>query len=160
MKKEKVIPKKNYLYLLLMFLIVICLTLFIFNMNYKIKNKKLENSYLNGYVSEININEVNNVLSESNSDLFILITKTNDEKVYKFESDLKKIIKKYDLRDSFIYIVNDDIETVNKKFGSDIKKIPAIIYYNNGEYVKTIDSSNNLITSDDFQKLLDEYEVD
>ena len=159
MKKERVIPKKNYFYLIIMILVVVFLTLFIFNMNDKIQNKKLENSYLNGYVNEIGINEVNNVLSEPSSDLFILITKVNDEKVYKFESDLKKVIKKYDLRDNFIYMVNNDIVDINKKFGSDIKAIPAIIYLKNGEFIKSIDSKDNLLSSGDFQKLIDEYEV-
>lgn len=159
MKKERVIPKKNYIYLIIMILVVVFLTLFIFNMNDKIQNKKLETSYLNGYINEININEVNNILSEPSSDLFILITKVNDEKVYKFESDLKRIIKKYDLRDNFIYMVNNDMDVINNKFGSNIKEVPAIIYYKNGEFIKSIDSKDGLLTGGDFQKLIDEYEV-
>ena len=35
MKKERVVPKKNYLYLLLMIVGVVVLTLFIFNLNNK-----------------------------------------------------------------------------------------------------------------------------
>ena len=40
MKKERVVPKKNYLYLLLMIVGVVVLTLFIFNLNNKYQNRK------------------------------------------------------------------------------------------------------------------------
>ena len=89
--------------------------------------------------------------------LFILVTKTNDDSVHKLESELKKIIKKYDLRDNFIYVVYDNnIKEINDKLGSKISRVPAIIYYRNGEFIKSID--NNL-SGGEFQKLLDEYEV-
>ena len=160
MKKERVVPAKNYFYLFVMILIVVLLTLFIFNLNDKIHNKRLQTSYLDGYVNEININEVDNVLSEPSSDLFVLITKTNDESVYKFETNLKKIIKKYDLRDNFIYVVyNNNLKEINSIFGSDIKEVPAIIYFKNGEFIKSIDSESRVLSVGDFQKILDEYEV-
>ena len=161
MKKEKVIPKKNYFYLFIMILVVVLLTIFIFATRNKINNKRLESSYLEGYINEISLSEVNSVLSEPSSDLFVLITKVKDPNVYKFERDLKKVIKKYDLRDNFIYVIYDNnLKEINSKFGSDINKVPAIIYIKNGEFVKSVDSKNEIINIGNFQQLLDEYEVE
>ena len=163
MKNERVVPKINYLYLILMIISIVLITFFIFGINDKVQNKKLETSYLEGYINEVSISELLNVLSEPSSELFILVTKTNDESVYKFETELKKIIKKYDLRDNFIYIDSSNNETavnrINNILNSDIKTIPAIIYIKNGEFVKNIDSSVNILNGGDFEKLLDEYEV-
>ena len=163
MKNERVVPKINYLYLILMIISIVLITFFIFGINDKVQNKKLETSYLEGYINEVSFSELLNVLSEPSSELFILVTKTNDESVYKFETELKKIIKKYDLRDNFIYIDSSNNETVvnriNNILNSDIKTIPAIIYIKNGEFVKNIDSSVNILNGGDFEKLLDEYEV-
>ena len=163
MKKERVIPKKNYFYLLIMILIVVLLTFIIFGINDKYQNRKLEVSYLDGYVNQISLSEVSNVLAEPSSELFILVTKTGDEYIHKLESDLKKIIKKYDLRDNFIFIDYTDSENnlkdLNEALSSDISNIPAIVYIKNGETVKSIDSENDLLNVGDFEKLLDEYEV-
>ena len=163
MKKERVVPKKNYFYLSLMILFVVLLTLSVFSINDKYQNKKLERSYLDGFISKISSNEIYNVTSETNGDFFILITKTNDESVYKFETSLKKLINKYNLRDNFIYINSTEdiscIDRVNKLFNTNIVEAPAIIFVKNGDFVKSIDSTSGILTSGDFQKLLDEYEV-
>lgn len=163
-KNERVVPKKNYLYLLLMIVLVIFVTFFIFEMNEKYQERKLETSYLSGYVSEVNVSDLNNILTEPSSELFILVTKTGSEEVYKLENNLKKVINNHDLRDNFIYIdytdKEDNIKELNEIVGGDINKIPAIVYYKNGEYVKTIDSSSVLLDSGEFEKLLDEYEVE
>ena len=163
MKKERVVPKKNYIYLFIMLLFVVIITFMIFGINDKYQNKKLESSYLDGYINQVNLNEISNVLSEASSELFILVTKTNNEDIYQFESDLKKVINKYDLRDNFIFIDYTDSENklniLNETLGSDVNSIPAIIYLKNGEFIKSIDSRDNMLNSGDFEKLLDEYEV-
>ncbi len=161
MKKERVVPKKNYLYLLIMIISVVFVTFLIFEINEKYQSRKLESSYLDGYVNKISLNEVNDILTEPSSEMFILVTKTNDEEVYNFEVELAKVIKKNDLRDNFIYIdfTDGDIAELNKMLGSNISSIPAIIYLRNGEFVKNIDSSISKLKVADFQQLLDEYEV-
>lgn len=160
-KNEREVPKKNYLMLLLMIIFVVVITFVIFDINDKYQSRKLENSYLAGYISEVNVNDLNNILTEPSSELFILVTKTGEEDVYNFEIDLKKVINKYDLRDNFIYInyTDEDLNELNKVLGSDITTIPAVIYFKNGDYVKSIDSSSSMLNSGDFEKLLDEYEV-
>lgn len=162
MGKERVVPKKNYFYLLLMIIGVVVITFIIFGINAKYQNKKLENSYLSGYINQIKVEEIDNILTEPNSDMFVLVTKTDDDNTYNFESDLKKIIKKKDLRDNFMFIdytSNNNYDIINKKFKSNIKSVPAIIYIKNGEFVKSIDSSEHMLNVGDFEKLLDEYEV-
>jgi len=162
--KERVIPKKNYLYLLIMFVVVVFLTFIIFDINKKYQTRKLEESYLEDYLNEISANELKTILTEPSSEQFILITKTNNEDIYNFEIELKKTIKKKDLRDNFIYLdytdKENEISKLNKILKSEIKTIPAIVYLKNGEIKKTIDSSNNLLTIGDFEKLLEEYEVE
>ena len=53
-KQERVVPKKNYLYLLIMLFAVVFVTFFIFEMNKDYQSRKLEVSYLNGFIGIIN----------------------------------------------------------------------------------------------------------
>ena len=162
-KKDRVVPKKNYLYLLIMIVLVVIITLSIFNINNKYQERKLEQSYFDGYLNEIAIEELNTILTEPNSEQFILITKTEDEEVYDFEVNLKKIIKKKDLRDNFIYInygEEENLDELNKVLETKLKKLPAIVYLKNGELMKAIDSTENILQASEFDKLLEEYEVE
>ena len=161
-KQERVVPKKNYLYLLIMLFAVVFVTFFIFEMNKDYQSRKLEVSYLNGFINEVNINDINNILIEPSSDLFIFVTKVNDENVYELERDIKKVIKEKDLRDNFFYInySDKDINSLNKILGSDIKTIPALVYFKNGEYIKSVDSSKDMLNVGDLSQILDQYEVE
>ena len=161
-KNERVVPVKNYIYLLIMIIVVVALTFLIFNINKNYQTKKLETSYLANYLTVVKTEELSNILSEPSSELFIFVTKTNDENVFNLETDLKKVIKKHDLRDNFIlldYTNESNVEELNKILKSDIETIPAIIYIKNGEFIKSIDSKESLLKSSDFEKMLDEYEV-
>ncbi len=161
-KNERVVPIKNYIYLLIMIIVVVSLTFLIFNINKNYQTEKLETSYLANYLTVVKTEELSNILSEPSSELFIFVTKTNDENVFNLEKDLKKIIKKHDLRDNFIlldYTDESNVEELNKILKSDIETIPAIIYIKNGEFIKSIDSKESLLKSSDFEKMLDEYEV-
>ncbi len=161
-KNERVVPIKNYIYLLIMIIVVVALTFLIFNINKNYQTKKLETSYLANYLTVVKTEELSNILSEPSSELFIFVTKTNDENVFNLEKNLKKIIKKHDLRDNFIlldYTDESNVEELNKILKSDIETLPAIIYIKNGEFIKSIDSKESLLKSSDFEKMLDEYEV-
>ncbi len=161
-KNERVVPVKNYIYLLIMIIVVVALTFLIFNINKNYQTKKLETSYLANYLTVVKTEELSNILSEPSSELFIFVTKTNDENIFNLETDLKKVIKKHDLRDNFIlldYTNESNVEELNKILKSDIETIPAIIYIKNGEFIKSIDSKESLLKSSDFEKMLDEYEV-
>jgi len=162
-KNEKDIPKKNYLYLIIMIVAVVFVTFMIFEINKDYQNRKLETSYLENYISEVKLEDLKNILTEPSSELFIFVTKTNDEAVYNLESDLKKVIKRYDLRDNFIYIdyteSENNLNELNKVFGSELKTIPALLYFKNGELAKSVDSSIDMLNSTDLEQILDEYEV-
>ena len=129
-KNERVVPIKNYIYLLIMIIVVVALTFLIFNINKNYQTEKLETSYLANYLTVVKTEELSNILSEPSSELFIFVTKTNDENVFNLEKDLKKIIKKHDLRDNFIlldYTDESNVEELNKILKSDIETLPAII---------------------------------
>ena len=161
-KNERVVPIKNYIYLLIMIIVVVSLTFLIFNINKNYQTEKLETSYLANYLTVVKTEELSNILSEPSSELFIFVTKTNDENIFNLETDLKKVIKKHDLRDNFIlldYTNESNVEELNKILKSDIETIPAIIYIKNGEFIKSIDSKESLLKSSDFEKMLDEYAV-
>ena len=162
-KKDRVVPKRNYLYLLIMIVLVVIITISIFNINNKYQERRLEQSYFEGYLNEVSLKELNTILTEPNSEQFILVTKIEDEKIYDFEVELKKIIKKKDLRDNFIYLEynnEEDLNELNKILKTKIKVLPAIVYIKNGELKKTIDSSESLLQASEFDKLLEEYEVE
>ena len=163
-KKDRVVPKKNYLYLLLMIVLVVVITFSITNINKKYQERSLEQSYFDGYINEISTNELNTILTEPSSEQFILITKTNNEEVFDFEVELKKIIKRKDLRDNFIYLdytnKENELNELNNILNANIKNIPAIIYIKNGELMKIIESEKDILRAEEFDKLLDEYEVE
>ena len=161
--KKRVVPKKNYIKLLIMLVLVVVITLLIANISSRYNVNKLTQSYLYEYINDVNITELKNVLTEPSSELFILVTRTNDESVYKFEKDLKKLIKNNELRDNFIYIdytnKENKMDELNKVLGDDIKTLPAVLYYKDGEFIKSIDSTDRLINVGDVQQILDNYEV-
>lgn len=161
---KRVVPRKNYLYLLIMLIIVVFITFSIVKIGKYYDEKKLEKSYFDGYISEVTLKDMKNILTEPSSEMFIIITEVNNEEIYRQEKDIKKVIKKRDIRDNIMFIDytdnKNDLSELNKVLGSNIKSIPAIIYYKNGELIKTIDSSNGLLNAFEFEKLLDSYEVE
>lgn len=161
---KRVVPRKNYLYLLIMLVLVVTITFGIVNISKYYDEKKLEESYLSGYISEVTLEDMRNILTEPSSEMFIIVTEINNESVYNTEKDIKKVIKRRDIRDNMMFInytdSKDDLTELNKVLKSDIKSIPAIIYYKNGEVVTSIDSYNGLINAGEFEKLLDSYEVE
>jgi len=161
---KRVVPRKNYLYLLIMLVLVVTITFGIVNISKYYDEKKLEESYLSGYISEVTLEDMRNILTEPSSEMFIIVTEINNESVYNTEKDIKKVIKRRDIRDNMMFInytdSKDDLTELNKVLKSDIKSIPAIVYYKNGQVVTSIDSTNGLINAGEFEKLLDSYEVE
>lgn len=153
---------------------IILLLVFAVAYVYKVdKNKKLETYHTSYLVStgtvnlEIkNIEEVNQVLAESPTEYFVLITYTDNEDTYKLETGLKTIIDKYKLSDSFYYfnakdMINEDnyITRLNNAFNTDkIEKVPIILYYKDGIIIDTVKRhDSNIINASDFQHILDMY---
>ncbi len=162
---------KNFLIILGVVLLLILVIFYIYRVNKTNETEKYSTSYLvsTGTVSlEIkNLDEVNQILTESPNEYFVLITYTGDKDTYKLETGLKTIIDKYKLSDSFYYInvkdmLNEDnyLTRLNNAFETDkITKVPVILYYKDGKVVNIVHrNDNNVINAGDFQKLLDIYE--
>lgn len=154
-------------------LLIILLVIYIYRWQDVKDKEKYMNSYLldSGTISlEIkNLDEVNQILSESPTEYFVLVTYTNDKDTYNLEKGLKDIIDNYKLSDSFYYLNIESIKEednyltrINNAFNTDmIKAVPVILYYRDGEIVDTVRrNDDNCINAADFQKLLDIYDYE
>lgn len=175
-KKNNYIPSKNYLIALFISFFAIFLTYYIFSWYNVYQDKKYEESYListNTISLEVNdIKEIENTFTEAPSEYFVYIGYRNDEEVYKLEKNLKKVIDKYNLNDSFYYIDVTDLkedETYLEKLNDALKleenkieKVPTIIYFKDGKVSKDAiitREDDNIMNVGDFEKLLEIYEL-
>ena len=171
----KNVSTRNYLIAIILVVAVILLTWYGFKWYSLIEGNKVSNSYLlkeKVLTNEIkNIDEVIDVLSETPNTYFIFISYTGDEEVYNLEKDLSSTIKEYNLENKIYYLnitdIKDDdnvLDKINSSLGLTDRKvtqIPTIIYYNNGKVVDIIKrQDNNIMTSGDFKKLLDVYQIE
>ena len=157
---NKKIPKKNYYYYVLMIIASTLLTLLGFKISRDINSAKIENGYLKGFITEIKISELDSILSEPSTDMFILITKTNDKEIYNIEKRIKDVLIKYGVKDNFLYIVsNGNTSDINKRLDIDIQDLPTILYYRNGQIIKTISNKDGIDIVGELEKIIDEYEV-
>lgn len=171
---EKKINPKNYLYAFLILAGSIIIAFYIFSW-YRVKQEeKLMVSYLlssKTIESKIdNLDSISQILEETPSSYFIYFGYTKDKDVYNLETNLKRVIDKYKLNDSFYYVdvteMMDDkdlIDNINKKLNIKLENVPAIIYVNNKEIKDSdiLDGVNEtMLKSSDLEKLLDVYDYD
>lgn len=167
---KHIFSQKNILIIVCIVLALILVIFYGYRVNKLKETDTLSKSYLldSGTVSlEIkNLDEVNQILAESPTEYFVLISYTGNKDTYKLENGLKRILDKYKLNDSFYYlnvksIMDEDnyLNRLNNAFNTDkIKKVPTILYYKNGKIVDVVTrNDNNIINAGDFQKLLDIY---
>ena len=167
---KHIFSQKNILIIVCIVLALILVIFYGYRVNKLKETDTLSKSYLldSGTVSlEIkNLDEVNQILAESPTEYFVLISYTGNKDTYKLENGLKIILDKYKLNDSFYYlnvknIMDEDnyLNRLNNAFNTDkIKKVPTILYYRNGKIVDVVTrNDNNIINAGDFQKLLDIY---
>lgn len=170
--KQKVF-RKRIVIILVIILAFILLGLYIYRWQQVKDEERLSTSYLlsSGTVSlEIkNLDEVSQILSESPTEYFVLITYTGNEDAYDLETGIKPIIDDYKLSDSFYYlniesIMDSDnyLTRLNNAFNTDeISTVPIILYFKDGELIDTVTrDDDNVINAGDFQKLLDIYEYE
>lgn len=167
------ISQRN-IYIIIGIVIVLAVVGFYFFRLQQTRNEeKLNSSYLisSGTVSlEIkNLDEVSQILLESSTEYFVLITYTGNEDTYNLEEGIKTIIDDYKLSDSFYYlniesIMDSDnyLTRLNSAFNTDkITTVPIILYFKDGELIDTVTRDDaNIINAGDFQKLLDIYEYE
>ena len=167
---KHIFSQKNILIIVCIVLALILVIFYGYRVNKLKETDTLSKSYLldSGTVSlEIkNLDEVNQILAESPTEYFVLISYTGNKDTYKLENGLIRILDKYKLNDSFYYlnvknIMDEDnyLNRLNNAFNTDkIKKVPTILYYRNGKIVDVVTrNDNNIINAGDFQKLLDIY---
>ena len=170
-KTKNIFTTKSVIVIISCFLLLILAITYIYRVNKLNETEKYCTSYLlsTGTINlEIkNLEEVSQILTESPSEYFVLITYTDSKDTYNLETGLKTIIDKYKLSDSFYYInvkdmLNEDnyLTRLNNAFGTDkITSVPVILYYKDGKVVNTVHrNDSNIINASDFQKILDIYE--
>ena len=168
-KDSKIKSNKDKIFMII-FIVCALIILGIYLYQWKsVKDKsEINNSYLlttNTTTLEIkDLENAKQILSEAPHEYFVLISYTGDAETYNLEKELKIIIDKYKLNDSFYYYnASEDRDCINKLNDTfktkKIKKIPTILYIKNNEVVNVITrNDNNMINSGDFQKLLDIYD--
>ena len=167
------ISRKSIYIIIGVILVLILVGVYIYRIQAIREEEKLSTSYLlsSGTVSlEIkNLDEVSQILSESPTEYFVLITYTGNEDTYVLEEGIKPIIDDYKLSDSFYYlniesIMDSDnyLTRLNNAFNTnEITTVPIILYYRDGVLVDTVTrDDDNVINAGDFQKLLDIYEYE
>ena len=156
---------KKYFVGLCTILAIIFLALYFNKWNTVKEQEKYYNSYListNTISLEMNdINEIDNVLSETPNYYFLYISYTNSKDVYELETDLKPLIDEYQLQNNFYYLNVTNIKKENNNYKEDIantldidssiiSKVPIILYFKDGELA----SSKGVFTAQEFEDLL------
>ena len=166
-KREKIRKTVNYILLMIAIILVCLLSLKVYK-NYQ--NSKYQTSVLNKVVANMSLDDLDNAKAELASDDFIIISYTGSKEVRQLEKQIKKTILDNDLQGNFVYLdvtdlmLEDDyLDVLNKQFKlkdkDALKGVPAILYYKDGEFVKTLTSDKEMIRVDDLQELLDSYEI-
>ena len=175
-KKNNYVPPKNYVIAIFISLSAIFLTYYIFSWYNLYQKNEYSESYLlktNTISLDVNdINEIESTFTESPSEYFVYIGYRNDEKVYKLEKQLKKVIDKYNLNDNFYYIditnlkdQNNYLEELNKALNLEDKQItqvPTILFFKDGSITKDgviTREDKRIMEIGDFEKILEMYEI-
>ena len=141
------IPLKNYFVLLVIVIITIILTLYLSSV-YKEKNKTT--TVMHEYISEITEKELTDYIIEKPI-IFMYISDKFDLTNDQFEEDLKKEIKKNNLKDYFVYLYSSELTTefinffkTNYNLEIDVNKTPILVLINDGEVkdIQYIDVTN------------------
>jgi len=169
-KKEELrqIPIKNYFTITIIFVLSIGLAFFFRNWYNSYQDYEKTTPVLNGVISEIHYNEIDNFIIDNQSAI-IFIGVADDDDCRNIETKLKKVIEKRHLKNKIIYFniteVEDRsllLEEFNGKYGNgyDIYTYPAIVLIEDGRVVdyRSKNANKNLLISD-IEQLLDEYKV-
>lgn len=165
MKKEKKIPRKNYIIYAAIVAFTIVVVIYATEWYKAYKQNELENSYISKYINEIKYDEFDNYVLE-NPDKIIYIGKTNCEKCIQFEKNFYKVIKDNELLDQVVFfnIENEDnINKITSKYNvenlSNEVILPSIAILRNSKITDILNSTEeNIITDDLIDQLLEEYE--
>lgn len=169
-KKEKMDIRKYVNYCLMM-VAVILLAVIGAKLYHTYKDNKLGESEFARMGGTIQYDDVENTTSEMPTDGFILISYIKNEDVKNFEQNLKKTVVNNELQNNFYYLdatemmLEDDyLDSLNSQFKlegrTEIQALPAILYYREGKLKATLTSTKTeMLSAEDFDQLLDSYEI-
>lgn len=140
--KLREVPLKNYLYLLLVLIGSFLILFYAYNWYNTYNENKLNISIMNDYLTVINYNELDNYIIE-NKNAIIYVSILGDEKINHFEREFKTKVVANNLKNSLLYLdlTNEDTEHATNKL--QIKNLPSLVVYTNGQITDTYDISKN-----------------
>ena len=157
MKSRK--KRRHYIFIIGIIVLIVCAAFSLINVFVKTDRDNID-------VSPLATNQIlNGDIKKINADTFLVISYTNDQVVHKNEKEIEKYLKKVNLLDNVMYLdlkdyVNDAdyLKNINKAIGlkgeNAIEKIPAVIFYKDGSFVKMVDSRKNTLNVDVFKKYI------
>lgn len=172
--QKRSIPICNYVGAFVILIIIILLGLYALKW-YDIKQtEKYRTSYLIDSDSvSLKINnqdELKQVFVEAPESYFIYFGFRNNVEVYQLEKNLKPIIQKYNLKDIFYYVditdmMNkpdylDELNRIFKLKKPRLKKVPAIIYFDQENYEIIPSKENQKLTKHDLIEILDQHDFE
>lgn len=167
MKKEKVIPLKNYIYVIVMFLIVIMIVLGIRAWYRNYKEYKLQIPVISGQIQQIDIEEINEYIME-HDDFFMYIGVASDQNCRELEEDLVNVLNKRNIKSETIYLNMSDISNGKKQLKENLKNLgydysdaeyPMFLIINDKKITSAVYRKNSKIDIGDIEQLLDENEI-
>lgn len=169
-KKDELrkIPIKNYFIVMVIFALSIGLAFFFRNWYNSYQEYEKTIPVLNGVISEIRYNEIDNFIIDNQSAI-IYIGVADDDDCRHLEVKLKKVIEERHLKNKIIYFNITDVEDrnlllqeFNGKYGNsnDIYTYPAIVLIEDGKVIdyRSKNANKELLVSD-IEQLLDEYRI-
>jgi len=156
-KNDTINSRHKWLICILTIVAIICLILY-FSKWHQVKT---EEKYLQSYLITsktinyelIDISEID-ALIESPGEYLFYISYTEDKKIYDFEKNIKPIIDKYNLNDSFYFLNITKIKNKNKNYQQEIAsklnidqkelhEIPVILYFKDQKLIASSTSPEN-----------------
>ena len=165
---KKIIPTKNYLILIGLIVLVICACFAFYNIHEIIKENKSNTSPLAN--KEVLYEDLDEITNELDADTFLVISYTQDSSVHANEVEIKKYLNKINLFNNVIYFNVSELmtdenfitelnKTLNLKDNLKIKTFPALVYYKEGIATYKVDSKDHLLNKQDFEQVVDMYEL-
>lgn len=161
----KKVPTRNYFILFGMIVLIISFCFAAFNLYNIYQENKITKSVLGK--NSVKLDDLKDVISDINTDTFLIIGYTQNSKIYQNEKEIKQLLKKYNLLDNVIYLdataqINDEsfVNDLNDKLGLNegkrITSIPALVYYSGNEVVYVKSES---VSKDDIAQIIDMYSL-
>ncbi len=166
---KKIIPSRNYLILIGVIILVISACFAFYNIYNIYKDNKSKTSPLAN--KEVLYEDLKETTKELDADTFLVISFTSDEQIHNNENEIKKYLKNNNLIDNVMYLnvselmteqnfLRDLNATLNLTENLEIKKFPALVYYQDVRPTFTIESTDHLLNKDVFIQVIDMYEID